>query len=163
APFDARGASAILWWPTRFNRPQEAYETHPIQLVDVTTGAVRVTSVRPAALVREIVFSPDGRHFATGSFDGTARVWETATGRPAGPPLPHENYVAAVAFSPDGNTLAAGDYGPNGLIKLWDWRTGKEARPALRHDDIVLNVTFSPDCRYLIALKATDRSRAPEP
>jgi len=35
-----------------------------------------------SALVREVVFSPDGRYFATASFDGTARVWETATGRP---------------------------------------------------------------------------------
>ena len=31
------------------------------------------------------VFTPDGRYFATASFDSTARVWETATGRPAGP------------------------------------------------------------------------------
>ena len=38
-------------------------------------------------------------------------MWETATGRPAGPPLRHMNYVATVAFSPDGNTLATGDYG----------------------------------------------------
>jgi WD40 repeat protein len=95
-------------------------------------------------MVREVVFTPDGRHFATASFDGTARVWETATGRPAGPQLPHNNYVATVAFSPDGKTLVAGDYGPAGLIKLWDWRTGKEVRPPLRHDDIVLNVAFSP-------------------
>src|SRR5262249_24852549 len=86
ARFDARGASAILWWPPLAGRPQEAYQTHTIQLVDVTTGAVRVTGVRHAALIREVVFTPDGRHFATGSFDNTPRVWETATGRPAGPP-----------------------------------------------------------------------------
>src|SRR5262249_59967690 len=98
----------------------------------------------------------------TASFDGTARVWETATGRPAGPPLPHTNYVATVAFSPDGKTLAAGDYGPAGLIKLWDWRTGKEVRPPLLHDDIVLSVSFSPDGRYLAAIKAGVWSPNPE-
>src|SRR5262249_51025241 len=93
------------------------------------TGAVRGTTVRHAALIRDVAFSPDGRHFATASNDSTARVWEAATGRPAGPPLPHANYVAGVAFSPDGNTLAAGDYGPEGRIKFWDWRTGQETRP----------------------------------
>ena len=77
-------------------------------------------------MIREVAVSPDGRYFATASFDSTARVWETATGRPAGPPLQHENYVATVAFSPDGATLAAGDYARQ--VKLWDWRAGKEAR-----------------------------------
>jgi WD40 repeat protein/tetratricopeptide (TPR) repeat protein len=168
ARFDPHGASAVLWWAPRAQRPQEAYETHAAQVVDVTTGAVRVTGVRHAAMIREVVFSPDGRHFATASFDSTARVWETATGRPAGPPLRHENYAATVAFSPDGNTLAVGDYGtpgeqhPEGLIKLWDWRTGREARTSLRHDDIVLSVSFSPDGRYLAAVKAEDWSKTPE-
>ena len=82
-------------------------------------------------------------------------------GRP-GQSLPHTNYVATVAFSPDGNTLAAGDYGPAGLIKLWDWRTGKEVRPPLRHDDIILGVAFSPDGRYLAAIKTGDWSKNPE-
>jgi tetratricopeptide (TPR) repeat protein len=130
--------------------------------VDVVTGAVWLTSIRHSARIREVAFTSDGRYFATGSFDGTARVWETATGRPAGPPLAHNNYVATVAFSPDGNTLAAGDYGPAGLIKFWDWRTGKEVRPPLRHDDIIWNVSFSPDGRYLAAIKTGDWSKNPE-
>jgi serine/threonine protein kinase/WD40 repeat protein/tetratricopeptide (TPR) repeat protein len=162
AAFDHRGASAILWWGPRVNRPQEAFETHTVEVVDVTTGAVRVTSVRHSALVRQTVFSPDGRHFATASFDSTARVFETATGRPAGPPLRHTNYVAAVTFSPDGNTLAAGDYGPRGLVKFWDWRTGKEVRPPLEHDDIVVSLSFSPDGHYLVAIKLGSWTNKPE-
>jgi serine/threonine protein kinase/WD40 repeat protein/Flp pilus assembly protein TadD len=163
AQFDPRGTSAVLWAsPRAWWHGPRADDTNDIRLVDVATGAVRGTSIRHLNMVREVVFTPDGRHFATASFDSTARVWETATGRPAGPPLPHTNYVATVAFSPDGNTLAAGDYGPAGLVKLWDWRTGKEVRPPLRHDDIILSVTFSPDGRYLAAIKAPDWSKNPE-
>jgi WD40 repeat protein len=162
AQFDPRGASVALWATHREWNGIPGEAAHDVRLVDVATGAAREASVRHSAPVREVVFTPDGRHFATGSFDGTARVWETAAGRPAGPPLRHTNYVATVAFSPDGSTLAAGDYGPAGLIKLWDWRTGKEVRPPLRHDDIVLSVTFSPDGRYLAAIKAPDWSRKPE-
>src|SRR5262249_22284688 len=96
------------------------------------------------------------------SEDTTARVWETATGRPAGPSLPHTNFVDAVAFSPDGETLAAGDFGPNGFIRLWDWRTGKEIRPPFCHDDIVLKGSFSPDGQFLAVIKSGEWSKKPE-
>jgi WD40 repeat protein/tetratricopeptide (TPR) repeat protein len=162
AQFDPCGRSALLMSYKREDGVRGPNDSYSIRLVNVATGAAWVPSVRHSALVREVVFSPDGRYFATGSFDGTARVWETATGRPAGPPLLHTNYVATVAFSPDGNTLAAGDYGPAGLIKLWDWRTGKEVRAPLRHDDIILNVSFSSDGRYLAAIKSNDWSKNPE-
>jgi serine/threonine protein kinase/WD40 repeat protein/Flp pilus assembly protein TadD len=162
AQFHPRGTSVALWANGREWKGQSGDGIRDIRLVDVATGAVQGTSIRHSAWVRDVVFTPDGRHFATASFDGTARVWDSATGRPAGPPLRHANYVATVAFSPDGNTLAAGDYGPAGLIKLWDWRTGNEVRPPLRHDDIVLSVAFSPDGRYLAAIKATDWSHNPE-
>jgi serine/threonine protein kinase/WD40 repeat protein/tetratricopeptide (TPR) repeat protein len=161
AQFDPLGTRAVLWLHQKDSH-KRGEEINNVRTVDVTTGAVRGTSVRHSALVREVVCTPDGRYFATASFEGIARVWETATGRPASPPLPHNNYVATVAFSPDGKTLAAGDYGPAGLIKFWDWRAGKEVRPALRHDDIVLNVAFSPDGRYLAAIKAPDWSKNPE-
>jgi WD40 repeat protein/tetratricopeptide (TPR) repeat protein len=162
ALFDARARSVVLWSNQREEEDLWGGAAQYVRLVDLTTGAVRPTSVRHSGRVREVVFSPGGRYFATGSFDTTARVWKTATGRPAGPPLTHTNYVATVAFSPDGSTLAAGDYGPAGLIKFWDWRTGKEIRPPLRHDDIVLGVSFSPDGRYLAAIKAPDWSKNPE-
>jgi serine/threonine protein kinase/WD40 repeat protein/Flp pilus assembly protein TadD len=160
AQFDPRGTVAVLWAHQQYDATEQPVDnTHHIRLVDATTGAVRGTSVRHTASVREAVFTPDGRYCSTGSWDGTARVWETATGRPAGPPLQHINYVATVAFSPDGNTLATGDYASN--VRLWDWRTGKETT-SLRHDDIVLNVSFSPDGRYLAVLKAPDWSKKPE-
>jgi WD40 repeat protein/Flp pilus assembly protein TadD len=160
AQFDPRVTVAVLWGHQQADDSlQSAADTHHIRLVDLTTVAVRGTSVSHTAHVREAVFTPDGGYFATGSFDRVARVWETATGRPASPPLQHINYVATVAFSPDGNTLATGDYASN--VKLWDWRTGKETR-SLQHDDIVLNVSFSPDGRYLAALKAPDWSKKPE-
>ncbi|QDV37669.1 serine/threonine-protein kinase [Tautonia plasticadhaerens] len=162
AEFDPSGAGAILWPYLPEHWTQVAENTHDLRLVDATTGAARVTSIHHSALIRQAVFAPDGRHFASASFDGTAQVWEAATGRPAGPPLPHGNYVASVAFSPGGQTLAAGDYGPNGLVKFWDWRAGKEVRPPLQHDDIVLGVAFSPDGRYLAVVEAPDWSKSPE-
>ena len=56
-------------------------------------------------------FSPDGRLILTASLDGTARVWDAATGQPVTPPLRHDGPVWHAEFSPDGRRVltASGD------------------------------------------------------
>ena len=61
-----------------------------------------------------MAFSPDGKTVLTGSVDGTARLWDAATGQPIGPPLPHQSGVWAVAFSPDGKTVLDRERGRDG-------------------------------------------------
>ncbi len=53
------------------------------------------------------------------------------------------NYVYAVAFSPDGNTLASGS--SDNSIRLWDVQSGKERQVLLGHLNPVWSVAFSPD------------------
>src|SRR5262249_47284499 len=55
-----------------------------------------------------VAFSPDARLAATGSADNTARLWEVATGRPVGAPLPHQAWPAVLAFTPDSQALLTG-------------------------------------------------------
>ena len=68
------------------------------------------------AMVRKVLFTPDGRELITVSDDKTIRVWDVASGEPLRvlrPPIGRgpEGMLYAAALSPDGRTLAVGGYG----------------------------------------------------
>ncbi len=115
------------------------------------------------APVLAVAFSPDGRTLATGTAmvgrlggnplrrifwisrgerDGEVKLWdmESATerlvlaGRTGG--------VLSLAFSPDGETVAAGAW--DRRVTLWNATTGEVER-TLEHDSYVWSVAFSPD------------------
>jgi WD40 repeat protein len=101
-----------------------------------------------ASWVWDVAISPDGRTALTGSHDGTARLWDAATGAPAGEPLRHALPVWAVAFSPNGKVILTGsgdDDGHRGEARLWDAAGGQARRPPLPHPEAVSAVAFSPD------------------
>jgi WD40 repeat protein len=98
-----------------------------------------------------VAFSPDGTLLASADGEGTVQLWHTATGRPAGRPIPAslEPDGDAVAFSPDGKLLAIA--GADGTVRLWYTATGRpdgqpiHADPGFQQDGGVFGVAFSPD------------------
>jgi len=100
--------------------------------------------------VNSVAFSPDGKTLAAGSNDGSVRLWEVATHRPAGTPLLANGpggSITSVAFSADGRTLAAGSNdGGAGTVWLWDLATHQPiATPLIdTQGDAFSSVAFSP-------------------
>ena len=111
--------------------------------------------------VNAVAFSRDGKSIATASFDGTAQVWDTATGTPRGAPLRHrpQTEVSSVAFSPDSRTVVTG--GRDRTARLWDANTGVQLDTLMEHGSPVHAVAFSPDGRTVPT--AADGARSGRP
>jgi WD40 repeat protein len=84
-------------------------------------------------------FSPDGRYVATAASDGTARVWEAATGLPLTLPLKHTTQVKRVLFSQDGRLVIS--VSADGKLWRWDLGLAPGSRPAAPSDGNVLVLT----------------------
>ena len=56
------------------------------------------------------------------------RLWDAATGETRATLKGHEGPVHAVAFSPDGKTLASAGW--DQTVRLWDAATGEPAPPS---------------------------------
>lgn len=130
----------------------------------LATGQIQQVLRGHQGFVDCLAFSHDGRLVATGSEDGTARVWEVRTGREVGPPLPHGASVIAIAFAPDGTTLLTGCN--NQTARLWSLPTGRPIGPPLKHLGRVSAVSFHPSGRFFLT-GSYDRSirrwEAPRP
>ncbi|MGV9386639.1 nSTAND1 domain-containing NTPase [Nonomuraea sp. NPDC003707] len=137
-----------------------------VRLWDVAIHAQVGALPDPDGGVYTVAFSPDGRTLAgvgastegklgTRTHRGWVRLWDTGTGRQIGAPLTDPASVLyAVAFSPDGCTLAtvgtdgAGTRGSK--VVMWDVPSRRPIGAPLADPDHELGpMAFSPDGRLL--------------
>jgi WD40 repeat protein len=62
--------------------------------------------------------------------------------------LPHDHWVWAIAYSPDGKLCATASR--DRTARLWNTATGEPVGEPLQHDDPVWSVAFSPDASQLL-------------
>ena len=107
-----------------------------------------VVQLGHAGPLTSIAYSNDGKWLASASQDGTARLWETATGREIRTFKGHVGAVTSVAFSEDAKYLATG--GADNSARLWKVEDGKEVHDFRAHTEAVNCVVLSGDGKWLI-------------
>ena len=139
-----------------------AYRIAPT--VEATSSLLNATTAMPVTRLlgsagtemHTLAFSPDAAVLATGSGDGSVRLWDARRpGRSAQytAPLSAQGAVTSLAFGSDGKILAAG--GRAGGVTLWDVSDPAKptvaARVPMGAGVIVSAVAFSPDGSVLAA------------
>src|SRR6266581_3923142 len=117
------------------------------------------------AAVQAVTFSPDEHTLATGSWDGTIKLWNLENGTlsvvfgqgeqrgQAGEPGrlshsllwqgQHTGSIHRLVFTPDGRTLASS--GDDAAIRLWDVSTGKPLQTLSCQSSAVYALAWRPD------------------
>jgi eukaryotic-like serine/threonine-protein kinase len=98
--------------------------------------------------VTAVAFSPDGQKLVTGSWDQTAKVWETASGRELLSLKGHSAPIWCVAFSPDGQRIVTGSW--DQTAKVWEAASGRELLTIGGHSAPIRSVAFSPDGQRIV-------------
>ncbi|HEX6553860.1 MAG TPA: NB-ARC domain-containing protein [Ktedonobacteraceae bacterium] len=94
------------------------------------------------AAVQALAFSPDEQMLATGSWDGTIKLWNLENGAWLWLGQ-HTGSIHRLVFTPDGRTLVSG--GDDAAIRLWDISTGKRLQTLSGQSSAVYALACSPD------------------
>ena len=90
---------------------------------------------------------PGGTRVLTWSEDGTARVWEAASGKALSAPMKHDEGVWGASFDKDGTRVLT--WSVDGTARVWEAASGKPLSAPMKHDKRVVGATFDKDGRVL--------------
>jgi hypothetical protein len=117
-----------------------------IKLWDATTGREQHTLTAPGGDLYQIAFARDGRFLAAGRQSGSVQLWEVSSGN-LHASLPGNQEAWCLAFSPDGQVLAAGE---SQDVHLWDVASGTKLGSLPAQATTVRWVGFGPDGLSLV-------------
>jgi len=137
--------------PQAQNTPATTPPSSPSARPDTLTGHVKTVS--------GLVFSKDGQLLISASEDGTVRIWDLATGASKSVLKREGQEINAIAYAPDGQTLAIGEYngGSGTIAEVVDISTGTLGATKIKFpmpNDVISSFEYLHDGKSLIVAEA---------
>ena len=110
-----------------------------IWIYDAQTGEALNLLSGHTGRVTALGFPADGRFLASGSSDGTVRLWDIDSGKQIAVFAGHRALIGAIAVSPDGKRVVSGDMTSQGVLILWDTETGEQMRRTAKYTDNLIH------------------------
>lgn len=137
--------AGLAFWSDRAVREQ-VVQLHQRE-VNTPIGEYRLRFGRHKDGVLQVVFSPGGKHIATASLDGTAKLWSPKSGL-AEQTIAGDEPLNAVVFHPNPAKTLLATGGARGAVRLFDWSKGAVARE-WRFGSAVYALAFDPNGQML--------------
>jgi WD40 repeat protein len=109
--------------------------------------------LRHPYLIYTAVFSRDGKLILTAGADGSARIWETFTGKPVGKVMQHDGALLNAVFNADATRVLTSC--SDNTARLWDAKTGIQTGVSMNHEGRVDRAVFSPDEKTILTQSNT--------
>jgi WD40 repeat protein len=145
-PLRHQGMVLRARFSTDGSRVATAAADHLVRLFACPGGMQLRQPLEHPDTVRDLDWHPDGYTLLTGCKDGSARLWDTATGAIVDS-FAHGRPLQVVAWHPDGKRfVTAAD---DGTVQLWDW-TARRILRSFQHSALVRAASFTRDGNTLV-------------
>jgi WD40 repeat protein/DNA-binding SARP family transcriptional activator len=153
ANHDTDTALALAWQAVALN-PDSAIAQSQLSEAAYAPGTVRILAGNEG-IIAKIAMSPDDKTVFAGVDDGTVILWDIATGRILWEQQAHTEWVQDVAFSPDGQLVAATF---DDRIMFWQAADGQLIRQ-IESTVYRQKITFNPTGKQFATIGSEEDSR----
>jgi WD40 repeat protein len=107
--------------------------------------------------VNVAAYSPDGTRVLTASDDGTARIWDAASGAEIAVFRANAGKIVSAVFAPDGGRVAVA--AEDGTARIWDGSSGRGPVILKGHKQSLRSVAFDPEGKRVVTASLDSTAR----